>query len=334
MKRPSPDSYPFSHWSRYATHYQPTANQISLKAPPWMNCTETELAQIRKLVEDRDFRQQVTNRIDVGKILDETHPAFTTGCGGFGAFARAFIPKGSILPEYVGEVTTRELFDKSISLETELTKGSSFDLKSTLEWFAPDQAAAKGGTSRHPTIWSFRSIFALVLTLLPSCFAIVRYVADTQNLLVIDPSEYIGLMSFANDYRIPDMKPKEDRQRKKDCQNVLYREVLVDGWPRIFTFAKQDIQETQELLCDYGEAYWVDFYRLTQRADELQKKYQKRDDVRKLYALQASKHASTLEQERKKHAAELAEQRRKFQEQIKKLHKAKTCENCAARVAR
>lgn len=42
----------------------------------------------------------------------------------------------------------------------------------------------------------------------------------------------------------------------KHRENVMYVEVLVNKWPRIFIITLNDIEAGEELLIDYGASYW------------------------------------------------------------------------------
>merc|ERR1712228_822724 len=96
--------------------------------------------------------------------------------------------------------------------------------------------------------------------------------------LVIDPSRW---HNEEND----DEEKNQDIEKEGDVgrsQNVMFYEILLNNWPRVFAVATRNIEPGQELLGDYGDGFCNNFRLMMKRQHQLTEiKERVRKEVRK-----------------------------------------------------
>ena len=61
-------------------------------------------------------------------------------------------------------------------------------------------------------------------------------------------------MAAINDFR----GYPEELRTKEEGPSVIFREVMVDGWPHLFVTANREIMPGEEILADYGTVLFLD----------------------------------------------------------------------------
>jgi len=229
---------------------------------------DCDLPRIRDLIIkflSRDWSQWTHDishpSVVVAEIIDPTNPAKKYGADqgvhdhkAYGLFAVNTIPRDAILFEYAGCVTPIGIASEKLShLETELDQTTLFDLIGHLD------------ADRSKLFWGKRA----------------------NDQLVIDPSRWHNEGVYMNDFRDnvlddPDDDEQSDSEMKATKnvenesntksgrkQNVKFYEVLVNGWPRVFAVAIEEIGAGEEMLGNYGCEFWKNFRLMMRRQHQL-----------------------------------------------------------------
>jgi len=231
---------------------------------------DCDLPRIRDLILEflrRDWKRWTHDlshpAVVIAEIIDPLNPAKRYGADqgvhehrAFGLFAVGAIRRDSILFEYAGCVTPIGVATQKLShLENELDQTTLFDLIGHLD------------ADRAKLFWGKRP----------------------NDQLVVDPSRWHNEGVFMNDYRdrvLDDPDDDDDDEESSGAaadgggrpspndnlgrvQNVKFYEVLVNGWPRVFAVALQDIAAGEELLGDYGNEFWKNFRLMMRRQHQL-----------------------------------------------------------------
>lgn len=83
----------------------------------------------------------------------------------------------------------------------------------------------------------------------------VKEGGNYANAFILDAANVFNEASLINDVRDSVLEDESEPEILR-TENVMYVEVLVNKWPRIFIITLNDIEAGEELLIDYGASYW------------------------------------------------------------------------------
>lgn len=85
---------------------------------------------------------------------------------------------------------------------------------------------------------------------------VIRKEGLYANAFLLDAVKVFNEAALVNDVRMGFDDGEESSVESNQNENIEYVEVLVDGWPHVYLFAKDDIRKDEECFGDYMDEYW------------------------------------------------------------------------------
>eukprot|EP00741_Cyanophora_paradoxa_P003610 tig00000093_g3507.t1 len=268
---------------------RPDGHQLVL-VPEDRKEDERFVTAIQRFVRSKQERDRSRAKVEVGRITDPEDPAFEDSSGGgFGLFCRpgsGGIRRGTVLLEYAGEV---------INVHKEKPrmppgKQGAEDLDRAIAHYE-ELVRQRFDTNLCEPVY-----------------------ADGSQKYVIRAWRLRNEASVVNCCRGRALDPDAEEEPARE-ENVRFVQVLVDGWPRVFVVATENIAEAEQLLNDYGNPYWVD---MQEMKETLENYRQARRDIDKS---RQEAEAQRQEAEAQRRRAEEAE--RKYEELLRQLQSSR-----------
>jgi hypothetical protein len=92
------------------------------------------------------------------------------------------------------------------------------------------------------------------------CKELVDAFGDLVDDLVVDAfgcgNETMAINSVGIEDHLYPLSRKERTKARHKSQNAAFMSILHQGWPFVFLVTKKSVSKGEEVLIDYGDAYW------------------------------------------------------------------------------